>query len=359
VADDHPLCEGALAVAGYRIHFREQGAGPLVLLLHGFPETARSWRLQMPALAAAGYRAVAIDLLGYGRSSRPVRIDEYRITNLVRIVAGTIAALGAERAVLIGHDWGAPIAWTTAWTRPDLVDGVIAAGVPFGGRGIWGLPGSPFGERRPSEIDREIAGPDLVFYQEYFQLPGQAEREFDADPAGWLRDAFYSFSAAAQVDAPPPDLAALSADPSTVVPLLRQTGLCQAPGARMSDRFRTPERLPDWLPSAELAAYAAEFERTGLSGALNYYRCCDLDWELLEAYADLPLTPPALFVGADRDAPTIWAREAIARMGERVTDLRGVEILADCGHWIQQEQSLRFEELMLGFLDELSPASPV
>ncbi len=145
--------ERQIRAGGYRINLLEAGEGPLVLFLHGYPETSYSWRVQLAATAAAGYHAVAIDLLGYGRSSRPSRIDEYRITNLVQINADVISALGADRAVLVGHDWGAPIAWSTAWTRPDIVAGIMALGLPFGGRGLWGLPTSPFGERRPREGD--------------------------------------------------------------------------------------------------------------------------------------------------------------------------------------------------------------
>src|ERR1044072_1898733 len=179
---DQPIRERQIQAAGYRIHLLEAGQGPLVLFLHGCPETSHSWRAHLPTLASAGYHAVAIDLLGYGRSSRPARIDEYRITTLVQIVADVIAELRAERAVVVGHDWGAPIAWTTAWTRPDVVAGVVGVGLPFGGRGLYALPNSPFGELRPSVADREIAGPDRVFYQEYFQLPALAERGLEARP---------------------------------------------------------------------------------------------------------------------------------------------------------------------------------
>src|ERR1044072_1903426 len=211
---DQPIRERQIQAAGYRIHLLEAGQGPLVLFLHGCPETSHSWRAHLPTLASAGYHAVAIDLLGYGRSSRPARIDEYRITTLVQIVADVIAELRAERAVVVGHDWGAPIAWTTAWTRPDVVAGVVGVGLPFGGRGLYALPNSPFGELRPSVADREIAGPDRVFYQEYFQLPGLAERELEADPRSWLRSVYYSNSASCPLPfgQSPPDLAALDAD---------------------------------------------------------------------------------------------------------------------------------------------------
>jgi pimeloyl-ACP methyl ester carboxylesterase len=345
-----------VTAAGHRIHLIEAGAGPLVLLLHGFPETSHSWRRQLPVLAAAGYRAVAIDQLGYGRSARPDRIDEYRITRLVDVAAGVVEALGESSAIVVGHDWGAPVAWSAAWTRPDVFAAVVGVGVPFGGRGLWGFPTSPFGERRPSEVGRDIAGPDLVFYQEYFQLPGLAEQELDADAASWLRDIYYSFSARPlPPGASAPDLAALDADPAAIMPLLRQTGLCMAPGTRMSDRFERPDVLPDWLTQEDLDHYVGEFERTGMTGAFNYYRCCDLDWELLAAFEGRPVEVPALFIGADRDAPTLWAREALARMAEHVPLTRGAVIVEDCGHWIQQERPERFHELLLGFLADVAP----
>ncbi len=357
---DSKITERQIKAGSYRINLLEAGEGPLVLCLHGFPETSWSWRRQLPVLADAGYHAVAIDLLGYGRSSKPTRIDEYRISNVIAIIADVIAALGAERAVLVGHDWGAAIAWCVAWARPDITTGIMSLGIPFGGRGLWGLPTSPFGERRPSELYREIAGPDAVFYQEYFHLPGLAEEDFDVDPRSWLRNQYYSFSASLPLPegVQLPNPAELDAHPEYIIPIVRGTGLVQQPGARPSDGFApAPDRMPEWLPEEDLDAYVAAFEYTGLTGALNYYRCSDLNWELLGAYEDRKVDVPAYLVLADRDAPTLWAREAINRMTERVPDLRGITVLENCGHWIQKEQRAQLEVELLRFVREIEPVS--
>jgi pimeloyl-ACP methyl ester carboxylesterase len=146
---------------GLRFGVAEAGQGPLVLFCHGFPESSYSWRHQLPVLAQAGFRAVAPDMRGYGRSAKPADPDAYVITELVADCVGLVEALGEQTAVIVGHDWGAAIAWTAAWTRPDVFRAVAALSVPFGGRGLTALPGNPLGERRPSIVERELAGPDL------------------------------------------------------------------------------------------------------------------------------------------------------------------------------------------------------
>src|SRR6476469_8792710 len=156
--------------AGTRIHCVEAGEGPLVLLVHGFPESWYSWRHQIPALAEAGYRAVAIDVRGYGRSSKPLPVEDYRMVRLVADNVGLVAALGFETAVIVGHDWGAPIAWNSAMLRPDVFTAVAGLSVPF----------SPAGPTRPTDAFRMMAG-DEEFYIEYFQRPGRAEAELDED----------------------------------------------------------------------------------------------------------------------------------------------------------------------------------
>ena len=175
-----------LSVNGARIHAVEQGQGPLVLLVHGFPESWYSWRHQLDALAAAGYRAVAIDQRGYGRSSKFARLEDYRIHRLVDDVVGVVQALGERQAVIVGHDWGAPVAWTAAWLRPDVFRGVVGLSVPFSGRGLVALPGSPFGERHPGELHAELAGPGQTFYQDHFGAMDGAIAEIEADVRGWL-----------------------------------------------------------------------------------------------------------------------------------------------------------------------------
>jgi pimeloyl-ACP methyl ester carboxylesterase len=226
--------------AGTRIHCVEAGEGPLVLLVHGFPESWYSWRHQLPALAAAGYRAVAIDVRGYGRSAHPLAVEDYRMVRLVADNVGVVAALGEEQAVIVGHDWGAPIAWTSALLRPDVFTAVAGLSVPY----------SPPSEPRPLAVFRAMGGEE-EFYIEYFQQPGRAEAEIEADVRGWL--AGFMFTASG--DAPPPD-------PAGTVATIPH-------GALMKDRFRYADPLPAWLTDADLDVYASEFEHTGFRGGLN------------------------------------------------------------------------------------------
>ena len=262
-------------VNGIRIHCVEQGEGPLVLLVHGFPESWYSWRHQLPAHAAAGYRAVAIDVRGYGRSSKPAAVDAYRMTQKVLDNVGLVHTLGETEAVIIGHDWGAPIAWSSALLRPDIFRAVAGLSVPY----------SPPGDARPSDVFRMIAGAE-EFYIEYFQQPGRAEAEIEADVRRWLLGFFFSISGDAGVPQPGEPTVALI-----------------APGTKMVDRFTFPSAMPPWLTDDDVDFYAAEFERSGFSGGLNRYRNVDRDWEDLSAFRGQPITVPALFIGGDRDGP--------------------------------------------------------
>ena len=229
---DSRFSSEVFSVGSQRLHAVCAGSGPLVLLCHGFPESWYSWRHQLVALSEAGYRAAALDMRGYGRSSKPSSVADYRITALVDDCVGAVHALGASEAVVVGHDWGAPVAWSAAWTRPDVFRAVAGLSLTFGGRGLMGLPTSPFGERRPSEVEREIAGDDTLFYQEYFGLPGVMEREFEADVRGWMRGALYSFSASPPL---PPELADVDftkLPDEMLVPVLRETGSAFRTGRR-------------------------------------------------------------------------------------------------------------------------------
>lgn len=349
IQQDAAVSSRRVTANGYRIHLLEAGSGPLVLMLHGFPETSHSWRHQLPALAEAGYHAVAIDMLGYGRSSKPT-VSATRITELVRTVTGVVEALGHSKAVVVGHDWGAPVAWTAAWIQPDVFEAVAGVSVAFSGRGLMGLPGSPFGEMRPSRIESEIAGSGRIFYQQYFSQPGTIAREAEPDIRGWLNRVYYGISAAA----PLPTFSSLSSD-EEVVALLRETAICLQRGKGFSDDLIEPEAQPEWLSLEDLDIYAAEFERAGLETALHSYRTNDLDWELLAPFEGRPLEVPALFVGGDRDLPTLWARDAINRMSEVAIDVRGRVIIDDCGHWVQQEKPDEFNRALLDFLNGVRP----
>lgn len=329
---------------GARLHVVEAGSGPLVLLLHGFPELWYSWRHQLRFLAGQGYRAVAYDQRGYGRSSKFWQPDAYRIGRLVDDAVGVVRALGETHAVVVGHDWGAPVAWTAAWLRPDVFRGVMGMSVPFSGRGLIALPGNPFGEHRPDDFHRELAGPGQDFYQVYFGALGAVIDEFEADVAGWIRDIVYSVSGEGMIEA---GFDINAADPVT---LIRASALCVPHGTRMRDRFISQRSLPAWFDATDLAVFVDEYQRTGLAGPLNYYRNLDADWHDLAAQADTPLTVPAFFLGAEFDVATWWGAEAIARAPERLSDWRGSRVFPRCGHWLQQERADDTNAVLLEFL---------
>ncbi len=237
---------------GTRIHAVEEGEGPLVVLIHGFPESWYSWRHQLPALAEAGYRAVAIDQRGYGRSSKYRVQSAYRIKELAGDILGVIDAYGEKQAIVVGHDWGAPVAWTFAWLHPERCEGVVGISVPFAGRGVIALPGSPFGERRPNDYHLEIAGPGKVWYQDYFAAQDGIIAEIEEDLRGWLLGLTYTVSgdgmiaATRAAEAAGVDLAAM--DPIDVI---RAGPLCMVKGhgsrtpssIRRSCRTGSPTRM--------------------------------------------------------------------------------------------------------------------
>lgn len=306
-----------------RVHLVEQGSGPLVLLLHGFPESWYSWRRQLPALAAAGYRAVAPDVRGYGRSSRPEAVEAYRMTELVADAVAVVRGLGEERAVVVGHDWGANIAAVCALLHPEVFRAV----------GLLSVPYAPPGGPRPSEVFAEM-GVDEEFYVSYFQRPGRAEAEIEPDVRGWLAGIYAALSGDTAPGAGEPD-------PHFV-----------SPGGTLRGRFPAGRR-PGWLGDDELDFYVGEFERTGMTGALNRYRNMDRDWEDLAPWNGAPLAQPSLFVGGALDASTTWMSQAIDAFPTTLPGLSGAHLLDGCGHWLQQERPEQVIELMTGWLDGL------
>ncbi|MGW2231940.1 alpha/beta fold hydrolase [Streptomyces formicae] len=306
-----------------RTHLVEQGTGPLVLLVHGFPESWYSWRHQLPVIAAAGYRAVAVDQRGYGRSSRPRESAAYRMLDLVDDHVAVVRALGEESAVIVGHDWGATVAAHAALLRPDV----------FRAAGLLSVPYTPPGGPRPSDVFAGMGG-DEEFYVSYFQEPGRAEAEIEPDVRGWLA----GFYAALSADTMPGPGAP---DPHFV-----------SRGGLLRDRFPAG-RLPGWLDARELDVYAGEFERTGLTGALNRYRNMDRDWVDLADHAGAPLTQPSLFVGGGLDASTIWLADAIKAFPDTLPGLFASHVLDGCGHWVQQERPAEVNRILTDWLAEL------
>lgn len=318
-----------------RAHVAELGAGPLVLLLHGFPESWYSWRRQLPALAAAGYRAAAVDVRGYGRSSRPADIAAYGLRSLAEDNVAIVRALGEESAVVVGHDWGSPIATHSGLLHPDVFRAV----------GLLSVPYSPPGGPRPSDVFarmREDSGPGSdEFYVSYFQQPGRAESEIEPDVRGWLAGIYAALSAETM---PPPD------GPHPL--FVREGGTI---------RERLPHnRLPSWLTEAELDYYAGEFERTGFGGALARYRNMDRDWEDLADLNGEAITQPSLFLGGALDSSTTWMGRAIEAHAHTLPGLHPASRLLDgCGHWIQQERPEEVNETLIQWLGDLDhPTRP-
>lgn len=334
-----------------RIHTVEMGEGPLVILVHGFPELWYSWRFQMPVIAEAGYRVVAVDQRGYGSSSKFWNTDRYRLRCLVQDLVDLVGALGEKSAILIGHDWGAPVVWTAAWRHPEIFKGVLGMSVPFSGRGQIALPGNPFGEQSPHEIHRAISGPDLDFYQVYFSGLGDVIDEAEADLRGWVRDLTWTVSGDAARSL------GLSYETTDPVALIRGGALCLAPGSRMRDRFLTPEIMPEWFTEADLDVFVDALERGGLSGPLSYYHNLENNWHDLADIADEPLICPAMFIGGEYDVGSWWGQEAIARAPERIKNWMGSATIAGAGHWLQQEKAAETNTLVRQFLRQLRPGA--
>jgi epoxide hydrolase A/B len=308
---------------GIRMHVAEAGKGPLVVLCHGFPESWYSWRHQLDALAQAGFRAVAPDMRGYGKTDRPEQIDRYTLLHLVGDMVGLVDALGEKQAVIAGHDWGAPVAWHAALLRPDRFRAVIGLSVPF-------RPRSPV---RPTSAMPVSA--DDRFYQLYFQEPGLAEAELERDVRRTIRSILY----AASGDMPKHE------GRLDMVP--RNGGFL--------DRAPDPAVLPPWLSGSDVDFYVGEFARTGFRGGLNWYRNIDRNWELLAPFAGTQVTVPALYIAGDRDLVMSFKGmdQLIANLATFVPGLRRTIMLPGCGHWTQQERPAEVNAAMIDFLGSL------
>jgi pimeloyl-ACP methyl ester carboxylesterase len=318
-----------VAANGIRIHIAECGAGPLVVLCHGFPESWYSWRHQLSALAEAGFRVVAPDMRGYGQTERPEAIDQYTLLHLAGDMVGLLDELEVADAVIIGHDWGAPVAWSSALLRPDRFRGVVGLSVPF-----W--PRLPI---RPTSLMSQ--NEEAVFYQIYFQEPGVAETELQRDVRRTIRSLLYSASGDAPVS---PD----AGKPGYEVGMVPRKG-------GILDRMLNPQSLPAWLSEADIDFYVQEFTRTGFRGGLNWYRNIDRSWELFAAFAGKQITVPGLYIAGDRDLVVGFRGIAmiLANLPNAVPNLRGTLFLKGCGHWTQQERPAEVNRAVLDFLRAL------
>jgi len=300
-----------LDLGDIRLRVAVEGEGPLVLMVHGFPESWYSWRHQIGPIAAAGFTAAAIDVRGYGGSDKPGPVDAYAMERMVADVAGAVEALSpGAPAVLIGHDWGAPIVWNTALIRPDRVRAVAGLSVPY-----VGVPTVSMSAMIAEVFTRR----GKFFYQHYFQPEGVAEAEMEADVRGALRRFYYAISGDAPDGTWPTD---------------------KVVGDTLLHRLPDPDPFPAWLTSADLDYFVGEFEASGFRGPINRYRNHDRDFAYLSQFKGRVIAQPSLFIGGARDLVlTMFGRtDFLPLMKTQLTDLRGADILPGCGHWTQQER---------------------
>ncbi len=303
---------------GIKMHYVEAGEGPLVVLCHGFPESWYSWRHQILALAANGYHAVAPDQRGYGRTDAPDDIAAYTLLHLVGDIVGLVQALGEKTAVVVGHDWGAPVAWNAAMWRPDIFRGIVAMSVPLGNR-------PPY----PPTAGMKATFGDRFFYILHFQTPGVAEHELQKDVKRSLRMLLYSASGD-NTDRPGGPL------PNT---------------AGFLDSMTDPEQLPDWLTESDLDFFTREFQRAGFRGGLNWYRNLDHNWVLSAPFQGMKVKAPALYVIGERDVTRGFL--SAEQLRDMVPNLTEVVTFPGIGHWTQQENPAGTNEALLKFLDSL------
>ncbi|MTJ06121.1 alpha/beta fold hydrolase [Anabaena sp. UHCC 0204] len=306
-----------------QMHIAEQGQGKLVILCHGFPESWYSWRHQLSALAEAGFHVVAPDQRGYGQTDRPAAIEDYNIFELVGDIVGLVNALGEEQAFIVGHDWGAVVAWYCALLRPDIFRSLTLLSVPYKPR-TWD-------NIKPTEAMRLMAG-EQEFYQLNFQEPGKAEAELESD----IRTNILSILYSASGDPPP----------------AKRWRFLYNKSEKSFDTSSVPDKLPGWLTEQDIDFFTSEFERTGFRGGLNWYRNIDRNWELTHFLSGAKIYQPALFVAGEVDAVITMYHEAFDNLEHNVPNLKQKVLLPGAGHWIQQERSIEVNKLLIQFLTD-------
>jgi pimeloyl-ACP methyl ester carboxylesterase len=302
---------------GIDLHIAEAGSGPLVLMLHGWPESWYSWRHQLAALADAGYHPVAPDVRGYGDSDKPHAIEAYSMKEMVADAVGVLDALGEETAVIIGHDWGAPMAWTSAILHPQRFRAVVGMSVPYTGR-----PPAP-----PLQVFSSMFA-ETFFYIVYFQEEGKAEAELEKDVRRSMRLILYNASG----DSPP--LSGFGG---------------KAKDLGLLDGMAEPEKLPPWLTEQDLDYYAGEFAKSGFRGPINRYRNMDRDWHEIPQLEGAKITQPALFLAGEKDGVIALNPAGIESMKSLIPKL-DVKLFPGAGHWTQQERPRETNDALIAFL---------
>lgn len=311
---------------GVRMHVAEQGEGYPVIFCHGFPHTWFIWHHQLESLAAAGYRAIAPDLRGYGQTDLPADVDSYTNEGVIGDLLALLDDIGAEQAVFVGLDFGAALVWELALRAPERVRGVIVLNNPF----------APRPPRSPSQLWAKAAARHFL-HLHYFQTPGVADAELAARPREFLQRVYYS----------------LSADYHYL-----DTWQFPAEGTGYLDVLPAAPPLPwRWLTQNEFDTLAKDFERTGFTGGLNWYRALDRNWELTADYADASVTVPAYFMYGDHDPDMegFSGRDPLTTLRNHVPDLRAVTKITDAGHLVQLERAAEVNSLLTTHLRELVP----
>jgi pimeloyl-ACP methyl ester carboxylesterase len=316
----------SISTNGISMNYLEAGEGPLVLLLHGFPELSFSWRHQISALADAGYRVVAPDQRGYGRTDRPENPAEYTLCHLAGDVVGLVQALGEQRAAVIGHDWGAPVAWTSALLRPDIFGAVGLLSVPYPAH-FWSGP-------PPTTTMKALLAVGQMFYQLYFQEPGKADEEFAKDPRHSFLRMFTGVAGGLQ----------------------EKWRYLFSPEEEFLDTLPRTNGLPHWLSEDELDFFTESFQRTGFTGGLNWYRNMDRDRELLGFLAGAKIRQPSVFLAGVEDPVVEMYLRDFESLEQTMPGLTAKTLIAGAGHWVQQEKPEELNRHLLQFLSSVWPA---
>lgn len=311
-------------VDGFRWQFDDSGSGQAVVMCHGFPGLSYSYRHQSAGLADAGFRAIALDMPGYGGTTRPENIADYTNHVVAQRMIALLDALGIDRAVFVGHDFGAPAAWTTALRYPDRVAGLVSLAVPYAPDRF---------PARPSTMYASMAKRHFLHIH-YFQEPGVAERELDANPREFLHRLFFALSGA-----------------------YRYLDIWKNPSGGNGYLDVLPQAPPlpwPWLTEEDFDLYVKIFTATGFTGGLNWYRAYDANWERGDDLDGAHITVPTLFIaGAQDPVITMSGPKALVRMKEVMPDLRGIHLFEGAGHFVQQERAEQVNGLLVGFLNSL------
>ena len=325
------LIHGDIKANGINIHYVSAGVGPLIIFCHGFPECWYSWRHQLKALANAGYRAVALDMRGYGRTSQPKKVSSYSLSKIIGDVVSVVNALEEKEAVVVGHDWGGPVAWYSALMRPDIFRAVAVLSVPY---------------NPPMQVPEELILTDMMienagdqeYYRLYFQEPGIAESDLEADIRHSMLGFLYSVSGDIVRDG------------------VRNAGWDGhfPKGKSISSLMSIPKSLPNWLTENDLDYYVNAIQSSGYTGGLNWYRNINSLPGTLAPFIGKTVNQPALYMYGEHDLIAGNTEVAVESMRSTLPNLTDIIKLDGAGHWLQQERPDEVNEQLLKFLSHIS-----